>query len=248
MISSVIHQSDVPAFNAKLKDKSDVKIARRKTSSGMRIIELARERQYSVKKLFMFDLVDNEFLFDKNGMTEVTISMLKELEKLLVHPAVTTLENCNCCCIVNAIYYLKKIPTAQIKTFGDLVTSFLKYIGTVIPDATTRIDFVFNSVKESSPKSLDRITASKTAMKINKIEKDTRLPVKMALFWSSYENEMKLQNFMKTFILDSKHFGGHVHIYCSAYSYKENNFQCESWIEDSKVIHRDLAYFHLEEG
>lgn len=67
--------------------------------------------------------------------------ILAELEKKHLTPNAVTFQDSNdCCCIVNVMYHIIKVPTAQLKTFGELVSSFLDSILRSIPSKTTRID------------------------------------------------------------------------------------------------------------
>lgn len=85
---------------------------------------------------------------------------------------------------------------------------------------------------------------------MNKIEKDTHLPVTMLLFWPSTQNQMKLQDFIKTFIFKSFKFATNMNTFCSAVMYQDLKGQCKSvrTINRKITCHPDLGYSHLEEG
>lgn len=220
----------------------------------MRVIDLARERGYNFQKLFSFELVDTNFYMDKKGLIiKPTVSIMTELERKHAE-SITNIrlqDNNDCCCIVNIMYKIKKVATARLKTFGDLVTSFLNSIISNIPTKTTRIDFIFESLLQSSPKVFEKVAlASEGTIRLSKVEQDTPLPAKMAMFWASIQNEMKFQKFVKSYILNAYKFATQLHIFCSAMIYEEEQNQCESvQSHNGKVIcHPALRYSHLEQG
>ena len=111
--------------------------------------DIARVRQYDIKYLLCFDLIDNSYLFDHEGLMKKTSKndLCTELEKVLhknvcVPPSAWNQENT--ATIVDVMGCLRRLRLAPTKTFHDLSNHFLEYIHGISGNSN-RIDFVFDT-------------------------------------------------------------------------------------------------------
>ena len=137
-----------------------------------------------------------------------THELLKELESNLVPndyilPSLWT--NMTAGCIVDVMAYVRKIPLSSISDFGDLFGKFLDMALGICKNAQ-HIDFVFDSYIEGSVKDNERQRCTlKSQIQVSDISRDTKLPKDMDTFWPSSNNKMKLENFLRSCIMNISH-------------------------------------------
>lgn len=150
--------------------------------SGEKLIDLTRERKYPLEKLLSFEIVDNHFLFDpQDFLTKPVKSLLTlELEKYLTQNIGEYFPtNAKNCCIVDSMSYIRKltIPTMEDKTFRGFCKCFFNMLDNVVPKNASRMDLVFDSYVDDSPKAYERLRrSSAAAIELNTIEDDVPIP------------------------------------------------------------------------
>lgn len=216
-ISAVIHKAMLPSFDSQpqfnpLLPETSKSQSMKSKLRGEKIIDLARERGYPLEKLLSYDIVDNHFLFDGDGLLTKTdkSSLVVELEKILGKSRITEYipTNSKNCCIVDSMSYLRKMSPSTIedKTVKGFSETFLNILNNNIPKSTSRIDLIFDSYVENSPKAYERLRRNcKGAIEVNTIEDNVHVPKQIDKFWTSNENKVKLQAYIKKFALRNRH-------------------------------------------
>ena len=178
-------------------------------ANAQRLIDLARVREYDMKHLFEYELVSSSYLFDdKAFMTDPHKSTLcTELEKNLrsvdfVKPQ--QWPQMKCTYVVDVMANIRKLPTLKLKTFGDLLDTFIKPYETYSHYAFC-IDFVFDTYIEGSVKDSERVRRTELQpIDINQLTAETPLPKEMGSFWSSITNKHKLQLLLRQHIASNE--------------------------------------------
>ena len=121
----------------------------------------------------------------------------KELEKRL--PTVIyrepNFDTMRPACLVDVMANIRKIKTKprEIKTFGEFVHIFLNFVKHSA-NGSSRVDLVFDSYLEKTIKDSERKRRARTpAVELNKVERETPLPVQMEKFWPSSKNKASLE-------------------------------------------------------
>ena len=87
----------------------------------------------------------------------------------------------------------RKIKSKELKSFGEFTRTILEFIFNSAKDSQ-RIDLIFDSYTEKSPKDSERKRRSTVSpIELNILNKNTPLPVEMGRFWASSNNKLKLQ-------------------------------------------------------
>ena len=140
--------------------QSKVKGSNKQLAETQKIFDITRVQQYDIQYLLCFDLIDNSYLFDHEGLMKKTCKseLCTEMEKVLhknvyVPPSAWNQENT--AAIVHVMGCLRRLRLAPMETFNDFSTHFLEYIHG-IPSNSNRIDFVFDTYIEGSIKDSER--------------------------------------------------------------------------------------------
>ena len=168
--------------------KSRKVVHKKMNAAAQRTVDLARERNYSIEKLLTFELVETNFLFDENGFFTKSnkSTLIAELEKLL-QPADATapvaLIGLRSCYVVDVMACLRKLSMAGKPLFSNLAATFCEYVSHVVPTTTSRIDFIFDSYTDISPKKFERMRrGADRSINVHAINDDTPFPVQAGLF------------------------------------------------------------------
>lgn len=208
-LSETIHRVNFPSFkaftkitNTPAKPLSIVK----ENKISQRVIELARERGFNLKKLFTFELSRINSLFDENNLIKKMTDKSKltlELEKKIDYKIISLPKNIdNFCLAIDVMYVCRVLKWKQLTAFKDFANAFCKYISENLKIKVTRIDFVCDSYIELSIKNGERLYRyGEKSIDLNAIYEDTPMPVQEKLFWSSDKNKTLLQKFLRNFIL-----------------------------------------------
>ena len=131
------------------------KQSKKESAEAQRVVDVARERNFDVKKLLLYDLVTCNPLYDKECLMKKPLksSLCPELEKDLTKDdygdqSKWTLEM-DTCYIVDITGNAHRITTRQRKTFGQYINAYINQIDKLCVDATS-IQFVFNSYLDGS--------------------------------------------------------------------------------------------------
>ncbi len=208
-ISDVIHRNNMKTFKS-VDDSSTVNKNSKKTESdeAQKIIDLACERNYSLKELLRYDLVQSSPLLDDTGhMVDAKKSTLcSELEKKLQPDDFIAAHEWNqqgakMTYVVDVMGFIRRINISKCKTFGDLFAALCQMLSNTCTYAC-HIDMVFDTYIQGSVKDSERSRRCKAnSIEVNNIAHDTLLPVEMTTFWSSLNNKDKLQKFIRCCIL-----------------------------------------------
>lgn len=207
-LSATIPRYNLPSFKtvpAAEKSKKEKKNVVKKGEIN-RIIALANQRNYSIEKLLTYDLTFENKSFDADGLIKKEnnkSSLVRELEKKLQNDEnVFDKSKHSACLIVDVMLVMRKIGWKGKKTFEDLAISLNQYVQNKIDvQATKRIDFIFDSYFENSPKSSERLRRCQSSCIIfNDINEATALPKEEDKFWGASENKILLQTFLCRYI------------------------------------------------
>lgn len=108
-----------------------------------------------MKSLLSYELTRDNLLFKEDVLKKETqkSSLFHELHKILDNETYTiSASSDKCCLMVDVMMSLRKLKWKNMKTFEDLATAFCNMIGTTLKRQLIRIDFVFDSYLEMSPK------------------------------------------------------------------------------------------------
>ena len=212
-ISATIHRYRLKTFkdiNGEEKTaaakKKDVK---KELSEAQKLIDLARVRDYDIKKLLEYDLVSTNYLFDEKGfMTDPHKStLLTELETKLVQTDYILPKDWNpmrCTCVVDVMANIRRTNTKNVKSFKEFLDTFLTSVLSLCRHAS-RIDFVFDSYIEGSVKDSERLRRSDhKPIEIANLTLLTPMPKDLTTFWSSNSNKMKLQLLLRNYIIENE--------------------------------------------
>lgn len=255
-ISDTIHRTNLPPINSILTEKQTVKTKtpKKKQAMAQRTIQLARERGYPINELLKYEIVDNFFLFDENGFfTKTNKSTLSsELEKVLTETdgSSANLSNLANCYIVDFMACARKISLKDLKTFGDFCEAVCSYVKNIIANTAARIDFIFDSYFDKSPKSFERIRRGTCgSINLHSIKNTTPVPVQKDKFWSSSSNKVKLQDCFKSYLLEKcSNIWPNMQVFCSATSFP-NPTTCMSIQQTNlRQSHEELQFAMLEEA
>ncbi len=208
-LCDTIHRCNMKTFKS-LSGKMPIDVKKKKNvtkelSEVQKIIDIARVREYDIRKLFKFDLVSSTYLFDDNGlMTKPSKSDLcTELEKRLtpneyVEPNEWMPRSSSW--IVDVMSALRGLKVTSLKTYGELCSKLIEKILGICREPE-RIDFVFDTYLEGSVKDSERLRRlNDIPIEINNLTSATPLPVKMSTFWGSSANKTKLQTVLRCVI------------------------------------------------
>ena len=130
-ISSPLSKFNLPSLKAapKIKPISKNKsIKKVSLKESQRIVELARERNYDMKRLFTFEIFDKNYLFETDDTLKrdkKPNSIVEELLLPLKKEEYTSMENTSCY-IVDVVCKARQIKWKGIKTFKDFAAAFCK--------------------------------------------------------------------------------------------------------------------------
>ena len=152
---------------------------------------------YDIKYLLCFDLIDDSYLFDHEGLIKKTskCDLCTELEEVLhknvyVPPPAWNQENT--ATIVAVMGYLRRLRLAPMKTFNDLSTHFLEYIHGIFSNSN-RIAF-FDTYIEGSIKDSEWERRCKCSLiDLNEVLPETPLPVTTVAF-RAFSIKQKFRN------------------------------------------------------
>lgn len=173
---------------------------------SLRIIDIAKERDFSIEELLSYEISSCNMLFNENGLITKEpkkSAMTHHLEKPLHSEDYTIPDRLIMSIIVDVIFYCHKILWSSLKKFGDFGKAFCNVIKSNCKGITVeRIDFVFDDYFELSPKSSERIRRAKSDfIDAFDIHSETLVPSQADKFWASDKNKESLQIFLRNYIL-----------------------------------------------
>lgn len=202
----------------------EVKVKKKKNTSvndSQRLIALAKERDYPLKKLLTYELTYENQLFESStGLFKKENNKSKlvtELEKVNDYDLAQTMDfEENTCLLIDTMLVVRRFGWKKKETFGDLAKKFCTL---VLQKAnlhnTLRIDLIFDSYFERSIKSSEHERRGTSDYKFfSEINENTELPTKYeSKFWGSTANKIELQIFLRDFIIKEKNFSTYVLIF-----------------------------------
>lgn len=167
------------------------------------IFGIARVREYAMKNLLGFDLIDSNYLCDKNGLMTNKSELCTALEKCLekadyIQPS--EWKSANTVTIIDVMAGIRRMCVSQMNTFGELCDKFLE-VSYGLSSNSKRVDFVFDIYTEGSVKDSERPRCGCSPIDLYGIGTGTQLPVTMDAFWASSANKSKLQKLLRQCIL-----------------------------------------------
>lgn len=193
--------------------------ASKETSSAQRIIEIGRERGYSIDNLLTYELTSTSFFLTKDG------ELHKTNKSELVHEIETCLGDTSnqsapptTCTVFDFMLHARTIAAAaasSMKTFGDFAEMILNRIISLSKEAE-RVDVVFDVYQANSIKAGERIRRTKKDPVPMTISSSlTGLPKDMDAFWSSFHNKNQLQKFFQAYVLQNQERLSRVSVFLS---------------------------------
>ena len=220
----------IPKINfPNIKSVQQIKSVSNKSISDMKqnkiahkVIELAKERNFNLRRLFSFELTVNNNLFNDNGSLKKEKSksdLIRELEAKAEIPFTANLEDLsNFTLIVDVMLIFRKLKWKGMKTFKDFAVAFCNFVYSQSKKGVNRIDFIFDSYVENSLKLGERLERYKNeAIDMNVIHENVPMPKQENLFWGSNKNKTLLQNFIRNYVFEkSQELWPETEIICSA--------------------------------
>ena len=207
-LSKPIHRVNFPTFTSVIKTTQETaKKTKKETKSIQRIIGLANERNYSIDRLLTFELTHNNYLFQSGDILKKENNksqLLKELKNCVKIKDYSNFpEIRNFCLIVDVMIVCRKLQLKSLKTFKDFAIAFCNVIKNNFNSyVITRIDFVFDSYFEFSPKSVERQKRYGTdSINLHIINDEIKIPIQQDKFWASQSNKVLLQKYLSKYIL-----------------------------------------------
>ncbi|KAJ8679187.1 hypothetical protein QAD02_014974 [Eretmocerus hayati] len=200
---------------SKSKNEKEIKAAHK-------ILEIAKERNYDLRRLFSFKLTHEDLLFDRDGSMKKYKSksdLIKVLEKNF---KVENFQECpnldGFSLMVDVMLQCRQLKLKEMRTFKDFSEAFCKRISHFSNRGVTRIDLIFDSYNEKSLKTGERLDRyQKGAIDIQIIDELVPCPKQGDLFWGSSGNKMKLQAFLRNYCLaKAEEIWPGVQVICSA--------------------------------
>lgn len=207
-ISAVIHRTNLPSFTDTNKPElKNVKASKTQKShvEAKRLLNLATERQYDLKRFLSFDLVADNPLFESNGLLKketAKSNLIKELEKSL-QQSDYVIKDGDLGIIVDVMLICRKINWNGLNSFKDFAVAITKHVTSSMPAdcKITRIDFIFDAYFNFSLKSTERLRRGADSITIHRIDENVPLPKQEKKFWSNNSNKVKLQKFLHDYLL-----------------------------------------------
>ena len=196
--SSTIQRTNLKTFLSIHSDAKDKKKSKEKSKNETftRDIEIAKARGRSMEELLQYDISPKLYLFDKEGlMTKAAKhSLVHELElKLDENDAKQPSDDLKKVYIYDVMGNIRKLKSKQAKTFDEFANDFISY-ATGFSKGAERIDLIFDSYLERSPKDCERQRRQETMpIKVHNMQHHTPLPKEMDKFWSSNANKLQLE-------------------------------------------------------
>lgn len=162
-ICTPINKVNLPSFTpARKVVKNPVKETKLYGKEANHIVELARERGYSLELLFQYELINKNILFDQNGSMKTDknkFALIDELRTPLTPPSPshTLSSNESSLLIIDVFSVCKELKWKILKTFKDLLISFDEAVSREVTLNTTRIDFIFEDYSNKSVLANDRL-------------------------------------------------------------------------------------------
>lgn len=193
-----------------MKGKTDIRSVdvAKETSTAQRIIEIGRERGYSIDSLLTYELTSTSFFLTKGGELHKTnkSELVHEIEKYLGDTSDQTPPQTTCT-IFDFMLHARIIAAAaasSMKTFGELAEMILKRLISLSKEAE-RVDVVFDLYQENSIKAGERIRRTKKdPVHMTLSSSLTPLPKDMDAFWSSIHNKNQFQKFFQAHVLQNQ--------------------------------------------
>lgn len=205
-IFDTIHRNNVKTFKSnkvvKGTGQPKEKDIKQQLAEAQKIFDVARIRNYDVKHLLKYDLVETSYLFDGEGMMVKPnkSDLCDELEKILKkddYTQPTEWADAKTTSIMDVMGCLRRMRTGPIKTFGEFCEKFIE-MASGLCRGSDRIDLVFDTYVEGSVKESERTRRSSCRpIDLNAINSETKLPVSMDAFWASPTNKTKLQQLLR---------------------------------------------------
>lgn len=212
-IFDTIHRTNLKTCSSMKPEKSQNhqrrdRGAKKQLAETQKIFDIARVREYDMKHLLRFDLIDSSYLFDGDGLMNKPnkSDLCNELEKQLDktdYILQSKWKKENTTSIIDVMACLRRMRLSTVKTFGDLCTNFLDMAHGLSINSNC-IDFIFDTYVEDSVKGSERARRCNCSpIDLNVICAKTPLPVTMDAFWASSTNKAKLQGLLRSHILGS---------------------------------------------
>lgn len=222
-LSVPIKGINMPSFETVEKKKNEKPITNEKDDQMVqRLIDLARLRGFSVRKLFHYELMKKNVLHDDKGFLkkENNKSLLRrEYEKKYLRPDDFELPDIgDICVVIDVMVICRSLKLKHSKYFKNYGERFCETVKHKIESWTSRIDFAFDSYFENSPKNHER-PMRRTADPIDlfSITEEDDIPQNEGSFWDLTNNKTLLQSFLRSFIFEHKEkYWPNVEILCSA--------------------------------
>lgn len=197
----------------------------KETSNAQRVIEIGRERGYSIDCLLTYELTSTSFFLTKDGELHKTTKseLVHEIEKHLGSTSDSSPPHTTCT-VFDFMLHARAIAAAassSMKTFGDLAEKILNRI-TALSKEAERVDVVFDLYQENSIKAGERLRRTKKDPVHMTISNSlTALPKDMDAFWSSIHNKNQLQKFFQTYVLHHQEHFSRVSVFLSGMTGEE---------------------------
>ena len=194
-ISATIHRINLKTMRStKNKETSQAKSIK-ETNIIERTIEIARDHGLSTDDLLTYDLAPSPLLFDDDGsMTKPTKSVLiRELETCLKHEDYSYGHQRNSAFIVDVMANIRKVQTAKLSTFDDLLSMFLTTTSKYHEFGQCHYVFDMYST-ESTVKDIERKRRCENVpIEYSAITGATPVPKDWTTFWPSSSNKLLVE-------------------------------------------------------
>lgn len=213
-ISDTISKINFPDFKT-VKNQDDKTIVRKKKKTNVgeiqRIVALANERNYPLELLLKYELSEENYLFDEDGFFKKETdksSLVRELEENVLRNTRVHMEKSDFSTVllIDVMLVMRKLSWTKSTKFNDVAINFCEFVNHKASlHNTKRIDFVFDSYFRNSIKSSEHVRrkSSESLILYHDLSGETPLPKQIDKFWSSSENKILVQKFLRNFILNS---------------------------------------------
>ena len=233
-LSVTIPRVKLPSFKTIMKPKtvpSNNISLMNKCKMAQRIIELAKERYFNFRRLFSFELCENNFLFNDDGTLKKEQSksnLVKEMESMYLQNEKNLYINdlTGFTVIVDVMLKCRQLKWKNMQTFDDFANEFCSSVTYFIKGKVDRLDFIFDTYLDNSIKIGERLFRYKEQpIDMHKIDENVPMPKQENLFWGSNKNKTLLQNFLRKSIFEkNSKIWPETQVICSA----TNAMLCES--------------------
>ena len=246
-ISATIHRINLKTMRSTKNKETNKAKSIKETNIIERAIEIARDRGLSTDDLLTYDLAPSPLLFHDDGsMTKPTKSVLiRKLETCLKPEDYSYGHQRNSAFIIDVMANIRKVQTAKLSTFDDLLSKFLTTTSKYHEFGQCHYVFDMYST-ESTVKDIERKRRCENVpIEYSAITGATPVPKDWTTFWPSSSNKLLVEKLAYSHL--RRHSSGNYATILGRVT-KEDDWECIKIHQGTEVVMTNLQSTAFDEA